>query len=270
MSLFTGRAWFSPRVPMSVRKAWVTHGGSVAGVSSEDYNHAIYLFCDGNDDPWFSKLYQRSIAVFHWLWISAVVNARFRVPISMYAIEVSADSGETDTSAPAYMRCLHPESLAERTTKRRSPPQHDTVTSRARPLRARLYAPRIQSEDEVSDPDTPVPKARTKKPSAPFMDLRSLQTARMVSHTKCLKSVRLLAPYNPERRKRQALSSGNEKDAPTFSALVSQAATSGLSVKAISVSAALESLSGISMERATQFVPGAIHLGKEFTCFYVQ
>lgn len=42
------------------------------------------------------------------------------------------------------------------------------------------------------------------------------------------------------------------------------------SSQVLSVSAALESLNYVSVQRTTQFIPGAIYEGKEFRCFYVR
>ncbi|KAI0355247.1 hypothetical protein OH77DRAFT_1425317 [Trametes cingulata] len=271
MSLFTGRAWFSPGVPVSVRKAWATHGGSVAGVHAEDEAQATYLFCDGNDDPWFAKLYQRSVAVFHWLWISAVVNARFRVPISAYAIDATTDPGEADFSVPAYMRIQSPKTPTSHMHMHKHPKQLHQVLGamHTRSVRIRLSVSPERVDDDLSEPGSPIPKTRREKQSTPFVDLRSLQMTRKASHRRRSKTVRLLASSNTEQREQQTLPSRTQEDAPTFSALVS-AAASGLSVKPISVSAALDALAAVSTEHATQFVPGTLHLGKEFRCFYVQ
>ncbi|KAI0806644.1 hypothetical protein C8Q74DRAFT_4461 [Fomes fomentarius] len=86
MDLFAGNACFSPQVPPSVQRQWVAHGGDVARLEP-DSTDAIYVFCDGHGDPWFYRFYQRSMAIFHWSWIPAVIQVGFRLPISPYIIE---------------------------------------------------------------------------------------------------------------------------------------------------------------------------------------
>ncbi|KAI1787721.1 hypothetical protein LXA43DRAFT_1163284, partial [Ganoderma leucocontextum] len=100
--LFSGNACFSPRVPAAVQKEWVHYGGNVATLQSHK-PCPTYIFCDGEEDPWFARLFQRSMAIFHWTWISAVVAARFRLPISTYVLDGQAFLRSPSPTTYAYV-----------------------------------------------------------------------------------------------------------------------------------------------------------------------
>ncbi|TBU29237.1 hypothetical protein BD311DRAFT_661636, partial [Dichomitus squalens] len=168
LELFSGNACFSPRVPIMAKKEWVHNGGKLAFPQS-GATGATYVFCDGEDDPWFLKLYQRSIAVFHWAWISAVVAAQFRLPISAYVID----------------------------------------------------------------------------------DLRLMVRSRQARTGRPLKTSEVIERFQDEYE---------HKGAPPMRRL---AATG-----AIPVSEALDALRHVSTAKAVQFVPGTVHRGKEFQCWY--
>ncbi|RPD71333.1 hypothetical protein L226DRAFT_468862 [Lentinus tigrinus ALCF2SS1-7] len=159
-------ACFSPRVPPTVQREWVQNGGQIASVKHEDA-HATHVFCDGSDDPWFCRLVQHSTnsQIFHWSWISAVVRAQFRLPISSYLIDVTTQKVSS-----------------RKATARRCP--------------------------------------------------MSLMPSRL-------------------------------RDDP--SSMIHSLPTSGMSV-----SEALEALKSVSVDGVVQFLPGTVHMGKEFRCSYAR
>ncbi|KAI0823777.1 hypothetical protein BC628DRAFT_1381663 [Trametes gibbosa] len=276
MRLFTGQAWFSPRVPTAAVKAWISHGGSVAHTKVSG-TQPTYLFCDGNDDPWFRELFQRSMAIFHWLWIPAVVNAQFRVSISAYAIDENTSADHNQRAAPAYMqnisRHVDPESTpcVRRTLVNADHNPHaspaDTIGN---DLHITLSAPAMTNTPK--DMKHPTPGSSRRKPkSIPFVDLRIVCESQRSSYSKRSKArsnrIKLYAiPELPSKvdPPRQ------DSDLPRrFNAAVSTA-TSESSSRHILVSAALESLSYVAIDSATQFIPGTVHQGKEFRCFFMR
>ncbi|TBU44945.1 hypothetical protein BD309DRAFT_957278 [Dichomitus squalens] len=229
LELFSGNACFSPRVPIMAKKEWVHNGGKIAFPQS-GATGATYVFCDGEDDPWFLKLYQRSIAVFHWAWISAVVAARFRLPISAYVI----DGYSTEPVRPAYSQSGDPEEDLDRTLL--STP----------PLNAHIVSPSAKSEPYESKSVTP-PCGDV----CPVVDLRLMVRSRQARTGRPLKTSEVIERFQDEYE---------HKGAPPMRRL---AATG-----AIPVSEALDALRHVSTAKAVQFVPGTVHRGKEFQCWY--
>ncbi|OSC96849.1 hypothetical protein PYCCODRAFT_1217796 [Trametes coccinea BRFM310] len=259
MALFDGQAWFSPRVPARVRYIWTSNGGSCAGPQLSAMR-ATYVFCDGIDDPWFHKLYERSFAVFHWLWISAVADAQFRVPISKYTID-----GFEELSPPAYSQFSPHRTDLEGQEYSQNTPKGWTCESKlsSKPLPdTRRCVTRPLSEEESKDVPSPSPVAqRSRVRSTPFVDLR-----RRSSKSTRSRAIRIqpleYAAMSSKSQSRQVGPPGalKARSSDAFHDTVHQA---------IPVSVALESLSSISVDSVTQFVPGSVHLGKEFRCFYV-
>ncbi|KAI8974161.1 hypothetical protein BD414DRAFT_498326 [Trametes punicea] len=190
MSLFSGQAWFSPRVPVSIRKAWIINGGAIAG-PRPDATQAMYVFCDGRDDPWFRKLYQRSIAVFHWLWISAVVNARFRVPISAYAIDDAPVIDTENSSLPPYTHCSAVNDILKGTEASKGITEThsnaSTVSHSSKRHGHQLASRMATSRGRRSESLRPLSESEK---ALPFLDLRSMETNRKTSVRGRLKVVR--------------------------------------------------------------------------------
>ncbi|KAI0761520.1 hypothetical protein BD413DRAFT_243498 [Trametes elegans] len=271
MALFAGQAWFSPQVPLAARKAWVANGGTVSS-GRTDGTRTTYVFCNGSKDPWFPKLYQRSMAVFHWLWISAVVTARFRVPISTYVID-DARRNIGEKSAPAYTR------PSPYVTDTKPVPERDEA--RPRKARSAICAPdrssmggiaMSSSENGCDDECRSTCSAGSigKSKAMPFVNLRRTHTSNKVAKITRLQVVRIASSKTERVRAVRALTPKQYDGAQPLNSFLTCAAGSVSPTRAISVSAALEALSSVSIEKATQFVPGAVHLGKEFRCFYSQ
>ncbi|TFK85705.1 hypothetical protein K466DRAFT_525425 [Polyporus arcularius HHB13444] len=205
MPLFVGSACFSPRVPSVVRREWTENGGEVAKLHREDI-HATHVFCDGSDDPWFRNLYSRSIAVFHWSWVSEVVRAQFRLPISSYLIE-----DHPYDAVSAYMNSGWQDLLLV---------EDDSGT--------RLGSPDVASDwsgkEHDSERGETIPKAG-----------HLLGDVSMEGDTLVLDDV---------------FNSG--------------------AAGAIAVSDALRALDNVSVGGVVQFIPGIIHMGKEFRCSYAR
>ncbi|KAI0669350.1 hypothetical protein C8Q78DRAFT_1042833 [Trametes maxima] len=280
MSLFIGDAWFSPCVPEYVRKDWSTHGGHLMK-DTLCAARTVYLFCDGNDDPWFRKLYRRSLAVsvistclrqtyslkqvFHWTWIPAVIDAQMRLPIAPYAIHGRALSRPDEPPAPEYSSMILQNAPS---AYRCSPAKSLGHTIRQGPYKRSSRAVR-SSGVSVSPSNNLVrtPSPSWSKDSVPFIDLRK-EAGREVLTSRRPTPIRIVG-YNLEPRgaPRNVIKSGTEnQDNVAFRGLMS-AASSG---QAVSVSVALESLRPLPTGQATLFVPGTLHLGREFRCFYAQ
>ncbi|RDX41927.1 hypothetical protein OH76DRAFT_175646 [Lentinus brumalis] len=202
MSLFVGSACFSPRVPSAVRREWVANGGKVASTQREDV-HATHIFCDGSDDPWFRNLYRRSIAVFHWSWVSEVVRAQFRLPIYSYLIE-----DRPHTGVCAYMDDGWQDPVFV---------EDDSGT--------RLGSPDVESESSH----------HSKRGGNMLKAAHYLVDVSMEGETLVLDDI---------------FNSG--------------------AAGAIAVSDALRALDHVSIDGVVQFIPGTIHMGKEFRCSYAQ
>ncbi|PIL33303.1 hypothetical protein GSI_04753 [Ganoderma sinense ZZ0214-1] len=247
MDLFSGNACFSPRVPAEVQKEWVQNGGSVANIHA-DKTCATYIFCDGEDDPWFSRLFQRSMAIFHWSWISAVVAAQFRLPISAYVLDGYS------SAPPKPIRISEDEG---------DPHEDADRTLLSTPLRD-LHAHTTLSPSAKSKSESVDIFAR----NCPEIDLRVVSRTRLGRGLTL--SRRQLAPLrsqdeSDELHERTLVHRTSHEDVDNvkdaFSALAS---SSGV----ISVSDALEALQHISTEKAAQFTPGTTYLDKEFRCWY--
>ncbi|KAI0648576.1 hypothetical protein C8Q79DRAFT_581708 [Trametes meyenii] len=267
MFLFAGEAWFSPCVPVNVKKDWSTHGGRLW----KDACHVgttVYLFCDGYDDPWFQKLHRRSLAVFHWTWIPAVIDAQLRLPIAPYAINGRVPSRLDEPPAPEYSSMI----LQVTHLSRKNSPEdtrgdiirhdpHKPIPRAIRPPSVRL-SPRGHSVQSLSPSRL--------EGSVPFVDLQR-RAAREVSPLHRPAPIRITR-HNLEPRKAltSVASSGTQDEGRTTFRRLLSAAASGQAVHAISVTTALESLRSVPTGQATMFVPGTVHLGREFRCFYVQ
>ncbi|KAI9066892.1 hypothetical protein FKP32DRAFT_1644946 [Trametes sanguinea] len=256
MVLFDGQAWFSPRVPAKIKQMWSLNGGSCAGPQSRA-TRATYVFCDGTDDPWFHKLVNRSFAVFHWVWISAVVDAHFRVPISKYAID-----GSEKPCPPAYTQLPPSTANLQGPDISQKMPQEWTCesevsTSRLSGKSSPLTRP--LPEEDSKDVPLPNPAARRKRRvrSTPYVDLR-----RRSSKSTRSEVIRI------EPLDKAVMSKTSRSRCISVGPLGASGARSSNIRQVIPVSVALESLGSISVDNIKQFVPGSVHLGKEFRCFY--
>ncbi|RPD55359.1 hypothetical protein L227DRAFT_533408 [Lentinus tigrinus ALCF2SS1-6] len=221
MALFNGKACFSPRVPPTVQREWVQNGGQIASVKHEDA-HATHVFCDGSDDPWFCSLYKRSMAIFHWSWISAVVRAQFRLPISSYLID--ADD------------LFHDDTLAYSHDSEGFQPEGDSQTGFGDPHAAAGWSPmeRYSKNGEESFEVIRWPH----RDVLPAPDGVAEGDVSFEGKTLVL-------------------------DDP--SSMIHSLPTSGMSV-----SEALEALKSVSVDGVVQFLPGTVHMGKEFRCSYAR
>ncbi|KAI0628901.1 hypothetical protein C8Q77DRAFT_347340 [Trametes polyzona] len=280
MGLFSGRAWFSPRVPLDVKKAWTIHGGSVAGGHGDDMQKA-YLFCDGVNDPWFQKLCKRSMVIFHWLWIPAVVDARFRLPIAAYAIDELTAPHLDEHAVPAYTQGSD-SSLSPGLSRQKKRAPNDSCGGYGTPLARTLHNPAppsaydIAASPSASGGSSPADSANSsihKRKSIPFVDLRRVNDGTKRPKRKHAKTA-LAASFVPEEHVCQMPSSSDREDRPSSLGLPdpvsAPAPGSALTLKRIPVYAALETLSFVPTREATLFVPGAVHSGREFRCFYTR
>ncbi|KAI0328041.1 hypothetical protein GY45DRAFT_1326842 [Cubamyces sp. BRFM 1775] len=267
-SLFSGQAWFSPRVPTFVKETWTTNGGALGGLHP-DASRPGYLFCDGNDDPWFQKLYQRSVAVFHWQWISAVVEARFRVSISRYIIDAraSATPNSEDSMLPAY--ATNPIQVNHIGDHNGTPMSGKCLTTsppRRRVLRIVKLTP-VDINERMRDPPSPSPQ-RGKR--APFIDLSRMKVGGKGRKTKRPKRIDDVPRDEQARTADEDLANSEARNALSeYAENSSVAALSGLAPQVISISAAMEMLDPVETDQAVQFIPGVIYLGQEFRCFYL-
>ncbi|KAH9857412.1 hypothetical protein C2E23DRAFT_272431 [Lenzites betulinus] len=279
MGLFIGQAWFSPRVPTAALKAWASNGGSIAHAQISG-TQATYLFCDGNDDPWFCELYQRSMAIFHWLWIPTVVNAQFRVSISAYAIDEHTAPHSSQRPVPAYRRDIarHVDPESTPCARRNQGNVYDTPQAAPTNLVGNDVHITVTALKNAKSHATPnnmkcaTPGSSRRKPkSVPFVDLRIVCESHQWSKSTRIKAKqKRIALYATQESRPKILSPEPDSNAHKELRASIPSATSGSSSQAISVSAALESLSHVSIDGATQFLPGAVHQGKEFRCFYTR
>ncbi|KAM5531288.1 hypothetical protein V8D89_015043, partial [Ganoderma adspersum] len=242
MDLFSGNACFSPRVPPAVQKEWVQYGGNVANLQA-DKTCATYVFCDGEDDPWFGRLFQRSMAIFHWGWISAVVAAQFRLRISAYVL---------DGHSSASMRPAH-------TTEDGDLDEDADRTLLSTPPRDSAHA-HILSPSAISKSESINLPVR----DCPEIDLRAVSRSRQASTRPRRGPISFQGQLHEadEIHEERTLVLRHEDHVEDAFRLL--ASPSGV----ISVSDALEALQHVSTENTAQFTPGTTHLGKEFRCWY--
>ncbi|KAI0782794.1 hypothetical protein C8Q75DRAFT_489928 [Abortiporus biennis] len=88
MSIFNGKACFSPSVGIPIRNAWISNGGTIAQ-SQQEKTRADYYFCSGFNDNWLSGLSKSMIAVFDANWISDSLTAKLQLPLSTYVLDNS-------------------------------------------------------------------------------------------------------------------------------------------------------------------------------------
>ncbi|KAI0737404.1 hypothetical protein C8Q80DRAFT_321036 [Daedaleopsis nitida] len=254
MDLFSGYACFSPDIPDVVKDSWVKYGGSIASLPSEN-SSAHYIFCDGTDDPWLNRFYERSMAVFHWSWITAAVQAQFRIPISSYILgeflaRAASSVGNLSWTEPRT-GSLH--SCAQHKVRQSCSEDSDLalvedclkIGRKYDALEGDTYDQGITRwMDGVPEPDSP-----NMKPTEPTVD------PRLVLHD--VEDITLVWEGDH---------SGDIKALLGSTAFVSDVSRSG--VAAVSVSDALRCLRDVSTDGAVQFIPGTIHLGKEFQCWF--
>ncbi|KAH9885118.1 hypothetical protein C8Q73DRAFT_718392 [Cubamyces lactineus] len=266
MALFAGQAWFSPRVPISVKETWTMNGGAFGGLHP-DAARPGYLFCDGDDDPWFQKLHQRSVAVFHWRWIIAVVNARFRLPISKYIID-SRDIATTDSEdsmLPAYAANLSQgNDVDEPVGTPMSEKRLVTFPPRRRVLRIVKLTP-VDISERMRDPPSPSPP-RGKR--APFIDLKLVKSQGGGRKKKRARIIRAVSRDEQTEMVSEPSVNYEEHGTLELSGNSSVTTLSGPAPQVISISAAMEILEPVATDQVMQFLPGTIYLGKEFRCFY--
>ncbi|KAL4243779.1 hypothetical protein ABKN59_011822 [Abortiporus biennis] len=93
MSIFNGKACFSPSVGIPIRNAWISNGGTIAQ-SQQEKTRADYYFCSGFNDNWLSGLSKSMIAVFDANWISDSLTAKLQLPLSTYVLDNMAKASK--------------------------------------------------------------------------------------------------------------------------------------------------------------------------------
>ncbi|EIW61099.1 uncharacterized protein TRAVEDRAFT_46322 [Trametes versicolor FP-101664 SS1] len=211
------------------------------------------------------------MAVFHWLWVTAVVNARFRVSISAYAIDEHTVLDLSECPAPAYSHgpSRQIEGARVQQVANDCGGQSDTsVASHAHISRKTVRVIDDTNADSEADWNASADSSYRKRKSVPFVDLRAVTEKRKASTKKRSRrmKVALCASGKPSN---QVVSPRTHENLQMPTGVLVSVPGPRPS-QALSVAAALESLSYVSVQRTTQFIPGAIYEGKEFRCFYVR
>ncbi|TDL26662.1 hypothetical protein BD410DRAFT_783770 [Rickenella mellea] len=84
--VFTGKAFFSASVASATIQTWTKNGGNLAG-SMVDEDGVDWFFCVGMNDPSLARFLRSGKIVFHAEWISAAARAQFPVPVAKYVLD---------------------------------------------------------------------------------------------------------------------------------------------------------------------------------------
>ncbi|KAH9945741.1 hypothetical protein B0H21DRAFT_743825 [Amylocystis lapponica] len=243
-------ACFSPSVSASVQQAWVAHGGTITQSSArQSEQRAQFYFCNGKQDPWFSRY------VFHSSWIVKAAATKFLVPIAKYVLDDRYEVHEPNMplDQTAHMRPLIGDS--DDTVEQQTP------MSDRRPYKRARTSTKTNQESEKSQAvsreiGVTVGEAE-KSGKVPRVDLRGLAVRPRKNKVFVIRKIPAVNVKNDRNRVKRS----------DFAKLLLDSA-SGASNLRVSVVDALYALRDVETSNAVRFRPGSGHLGQEFYCTY--